>query len=367
MVRTFLVAQTLILLAVVFLVLGAVVTRKLLGDRRAERHHRARLQVRDGVFAFVASDGQDVDAIVSLVPEAPGREREFRTAHICRELMRLTSGLKGDVKARSTELMRQLGWTEYVTRHLERSHDSGERAWAASVLGDLRSDAPPLALVRALRDEDEAVRICATRSLGKYNDTIAAPALIAAAREGRVAPGIVAEALVALGPEIESLLTFATADESPLVRKLAIDVVGALRLPGARRHVLALLSDSDRPVRIAAARALGRIGWPDVAPELSVHCIGSEQLLRLAAVESTVELEAPEGIPVLAAAMSDPDHLVAHRAAQGLARLANLAGGRRPIARAAYGVLCAIAELDIRAGAYAREALAVIHEEAKAS
>lgn len=364
MLRTFLVAQTLALLTAVLMMLGAVVARKIVVDRRTLRSARGRAEVHDGVFAFVVSDGRDSGAIDELIPAQPGPRRLARTTDVCNEVIRLTADLRGEVKAHASALVHRLGWAEVLSVRLEHSRNSGERARAAARLGDLGSEESEslVSLVRALRDPDAAVRICAARALGKCGDLSMAPALISAARDGRIAIGIVAEALVGLGPGVEPVVTYATGDGEPCVRRLATDVIGALRLPGARRAALTLLDDPDETVRVAAAKALGRIGWPDIAPELSLRCTSGGKRLRLAAVESMVELQAPEGVPVLAAAMGDPDHLVAHRAAQGLAGWADLAGSGLPTARSALGVLKAVAELDTRAGTYAREALARFDE-----
>jgi HEAT repeat protein len=94
--------------------------------------------------------------------------------------------------------------------------------------------------------------------------------------------------------------------------------------PAARAAVEPLLADSVGEVRAAACEAFGRIG-DGTAPEALTRATSDDAAsVRHAAVSALGAYDDPGSLPVLLAALDDPDRDVALRAGESLVRLARL-------------------------------------------
>lgn len=127
------------------------------------------------------------------------------------------------------------------------------------------------------------------------------------------------------------------------VRAAAVDALFALRAAASANAIIPLLDDPDRDVRIAAAKALGALGFTGARPALEA-AIGSKRMReadrteKVACFEAFGRVAGPEGVPVLDRILNARGWLgrgeaADHRACAALA----LARIRHPSARAALG------------------------------
>jgi HEAT repeats len=175
--------------------------------------------------------------------------------------------------------------------------DSNLRWRAASVLGDLGTEAAPAvsALTAALQDQDGQVRLYATLALGNIGTAAkaAVPALMAALQDKEQYVRIYApSALRKIGVEAKvavPALTAALKDKNPRVRFNAAYALGAMgcEATSAVPDLIALLKDQQSYVRYATVKGLGGIagGFQDKANTLSTSKLNKvisnfEQVLK---------------------------------------------------------------------------------------
>ena len=98
-------------------------------------------------------------------------------------------------------------------------------------------------------------------------------------------------------------------------RPMAVELIGELKLPGAKERLLQILGDPKDGSRGAAARALGRLGDPSVIDALAAVLGSTEapEFLRLDAAEGLLLLQTPEArAKVEPYAALNPDSAFAH-------------------------------------------------------
>jgi HEAT repeat protein len=154
------------------------------------------------------------------------------------------------------------------------------RAQAADALGEIGDPGAVSALSLVIVDKNKLVALSAVDALGKIGDARAIPALRWASqsnsRDSSVAKTL--EKLLASGaggaedkrPDDARVgkLTTGLEHAHPRIRRVAAEVLGAMKEGRAVPSLLHTLSDSDAEVRLATARALGRIGDPQTIPFL---------------------------------------------------------------------------------------------------
>jgi HEAT repeat protein len=198
------------------------------------------------------------------------------------------------------------------------------------MLGPAAREALP-ALVRALRDADEPVRLNAAYALGALGEP-AVPAAADALRQGpeeaRRAGGY---ALSAVGaPGVEALVAIARDADEP-ARIVALSALGDMGRDAAAAvpALTALLRDAAGTVRRNAADALGILGAAasPAVPALAA-ALGDEQpYVRINAATALARIgpaasQATEVVPALARALADPDRYVVGWAGLALRRIA---------------------------------------------
>lgn len=77
--------------------------------------------------------------------------------------------------------------------------------------------------------------------------------------------------LTKLGPELHPPLLGLLRDEDWLLRRIAAELIGVLRVTGARDGLLALLDDAKPPVRRAALMSLAEVGDASCVPRISPY------------------------------------------------------------------------------------------------
>jgi HEAT repeat protein len=226
--------------------------------------------------------------------------------------------------------------------------DADERLAAIHALASLTGSEIDEVIVRALRDDDAAVRIeaaeaCATRRLR----TCAAPLADWLDDRDPEVRAVAARALGAAGDPVADAagLSRALGDARPSVRRAAVAGLRALGGAAALRAILGAVADTDPIVRERAARALGEVGAEsgersgaatavlalarDAAPEVreaaldAIGAIGDSRAsaaamvalddpaidVRLAALRALVRVPRAMAVPALEAASRDDDRV----------------------------------------------------------
>ena len=327
-------AYTLLLVTVVGRVL-----RGILADRRA----RAERQIRPMVLAVAGGDPAPPQ-LISL-RGARGRATD-------RVIFGYLAQVRGEAADLLADVLQRRGAVEAILRRTH-SPSSHRRAAAAGRLGLIASPQAERRLVELVTgDHSLEVRIVATRALGKTGSAVAAMTLLRSlSRADPVPEGIVASALLELGPEAVPALREALSGQRAGGRRqrtMAANVLGLLDEMPAWQGLVANVTSGDLEVRASAVRALGRLGLPQAAAPIAA-CLrsGEDPGLRAVAARALGRIGDPHTAPALAACLDDPHYWVAHNAAGALAVLGS--AGAAELAHAARG--------QGRGAAHAREAL----------
>ncbi len=221
------------------------------------------------------------------------------------------------------EWLREVGAIDTLLRSARR-WAPWRRALAVRLLGLAGAEEAVPALVERLSDRSRYVREAAVRALGRIGDTRALSALTDLfSRPGRVAAGIVYEALLAFGSSSAQVFSEGLHSPDEHVRVPSVFGVGTVD-PGARPRLEPMLSDEAAAVRAAAAELLGRIGGTDVTPELARAARDEERSVRRAAVSALASYDHPKAVQLAQSALDDPDRDTAVRAGETLVRLSRL-------------------------------------------
>lgn len=144
---------------------------------------------------------------------------------------------------------------------------------ATQALVDLGNKAVVDALIQSLGDRNEMVHWHAVSALGQLGDKSAVMPLVNLLTNDKN-EGVRVEAGYALANladkrAIEPLLKLLTSkDENPLLRAAALDILGLLKEPGVVATLLQILHDDDPDLRYLTAQTLGKLGNPEILPEL---------------------------------------------------------------------------------------------------
>lgn len=206
---------------------------------------------------------------------------------------------------------------------------ASDRWQAAAALGrnPLRSPEAVAALVAALADAEEFVRMHAAEALAHQEQGHVFPALVFALsdREPLRRAGA-AEALGRLGGEAAAhTLMKHAGDPDPRVRIAVAAALGELKDPTSANALVPLLHDHDGDVIRAAARALGQIANPLAALFLAeaLAAPGQSVLVRRSLSAALVHAGHPDTQAQLLAALRDEDPQVRGYAAQALGHFGN--------------------------------------------
>ena len=234
-------------------------------------------------------------------------------------------------RAAMLDALRDTGAIDLLVRSLHR-RAPWRRALAARTLGQIGATEAIPALIERLADNSRHVREAAVRALGRIGDERALPALADLFLEpGRAGAGIVYEALLALGDASGPVFHAGLAAETASVRVTScFGVTAALEPEAARLELERMLADPAGEVRAAACETLGRIPGA-TAPEGLVQATRDDVAsVRRNAVSALGSYDDPRSLPLLLAALDDPERDVALRAGESLVRLGRLpsAGGR---------------------------------------
>ena len=311
-------ALLLLNLALIAAVHGARVRRYL------RRPRRRRFQQSLGT-AFAALERGDGAALRRELERFDEHERPLAAARLS-ERLRLATDKE---RRHALETLREIGAVDVLLRSTHRRLP-WRRALAARTLGRLGADEAVPVLIGRTSDRNAYVRESAVRALGRVGDRRAVLALGELfSTPGRVATGVLYDALVAIGAPAEPVFAAGLRSRHDAVRVSSCFGVAALSAPDAARERLApLVSDGATPVRAAAAEALGLVGGGPVPEELARASRDEAVSVRRAATHALGAFDDPHGAELAANALLDPDRDTAVRAGEALVRLARLPHAR---------------------------------------
>ncbi|MEQ1832292.1 MAG: HEAT repeat domain-containing protein [Candidatus Eisenbacteria bacterium] len=225
------------------------------------------------------------------------------------------------------ELSRSLKRSGHVAheRRLLRSHEpAARRELAARRLGFLPSTESRRALRRALVRGPANVSFAAARALARHRDLRALRWLLEhpAAVSSRPMPAL-SGLLRAFGPAARAMLIAALEQGLPDTRVecACIDSLGVARCRSARGSIANRLRSPHLELRVAAARALGRLGMGEAIPALAMALTDESWPVRAMAAQALGRLAASPAVDSLVACVSDRSWWVRHHAAYALAAI----------------------------------------------
>jgi len=177
--------------------------------------------------------------------------------------------------------------------------DVDVRAKAIETLGEYGYvDAVP-DILAILDDADPGTTFIAVKALGKLADQQATPALLDQLRgDDTWVRAAAAGALINIGTPAVDGLTEALQDSDKNVRRAAAKALGKIGESGeneqAVRGLSVALLDIDHAVRRFAAEAIGRIGAEDMVPQLSDTLNDSNAKVRIAAFKALANINTVE-------------------------------------------------------------------------
>ncbi|MDD1701963.1 MAG: HEAT repeat domain-containing protein, partial [Methanoregula sp.] len=189
------------------------------------------------------------------------------------------------------------------------------RSAAAEALGKLHCDRAVSGLAALLSDTDEEVRCAAAAALGVIGDIQAfAPLARLLTDDYEKVRRAAVSGLAGLGGQAVPYLIKLLGHEKPRIRAGAATALGATGTPGACAPLAALFTDTDQEVRESAARAVGSIGIP--AMKILENAVSSaDPAVRLCGVTGLGIIGEPAK-ELLVRACQDPDPRVAEKARQ---------------------------------------------------
>ncbi len=221
--------------------------------------------------------------------------------------------------ARSLEKNRHAA---HERRALRDEDNDVRREVAARRLGLLPSALSRRTLRRALLRGPEAVRFAAARSLAAHRDRAALRWILQhphtlARRPVPALSGL----LRGFGPASRALLvaTLERGIEDAHMECALVDALGVSRCRSARRAIEARLRSPHTEVRIAACRALGRLGERVSAAGLVLALADESWPVRALAAQALGRLGAADAVEALIERVSDRSWWVRHHAAHALA------------------------------------------------
>lgn len=206
---------------------------------------------------------------------------------------------------------------------LEEDNDS-RREVAARRLGLLPSRRNRRVLRRALVRGPEMVRFTAARALATHRDRaalrwiLANPTLLA----HRPIPAL-SGLLRSFGPASRAVLVAAIERGMPDTHMecALLDALGVSRCRSARGSIESRLRSTHTELRIAACRALGRLGQPEAAAGLQLALADDAWPVRALAAQALGRLRATGAVEALAERVADRSWWVRHHAAYALANV----------------------------------------------
>ena len=236
----------------------------------------------------------------------------------------LTTTLRLRERLKLSRSLKQSGHLAHERRLLSSSEPAARRELAARRLGFLPSVVSRRALRRAMVKGPANVSFAAARSLARHRDLRALRWLIEhpAAIASRPMPAL-SGLLRSFGPAARALLIAALEQgiAETRVECACIDALGMQRCRSARGSITNRLKSPHLELRVAAARALGRLGMGEAIPALAMALTDENWPVRAMAAQALGRLSATPAIETLATCVCDRSWWVRHHAAYALAAI----------------------------------------------
>jgi HEAT repeat protein len=253
---------------------------------------------------------REVDALLPLLVDRNPRIRSFAAREMPRveravaPLVRVLADRDADARRAAAET---LGYTALVAKQDEQI--------------DCSATIEPL--TRVLKDADSKVGAAAADALGYIGSANAAPALIAAARDGQ--NDVKVRAILALGKiggdSVRTSLVSLLEDQEAFKRAAAASALGGIACSRSPEPLLMALSDSDAGVVMMAAKALGALKEHRAVDPL-IALLGSVNgPTRAYAAEALGLIADPRACKALRARLNDDYWWAAQQAATSLGLL----------------------------------------------
>lgn len=198
------------------------------------------------------------------------------------------------------------------------------RERAAYRLGLLPGPRSRRLLRRAMVQGPDLVAFAAARALARHRDLRALQWLLEQpAAITRQPIALLSGLLRAFGPRGRALLIAALERglADPRMVCACVDALGMTRCRSARGSIEARLASPHLEVRVAAARALGRLGMPEATPALLPLLADDRWPVRAMTAQALGRLSASPAVDALADVVTDPSWWVRHHAAYALAAI----------------------------------------------
>jgi len=267
-----------------------------------------------------------VGRVSGRVPERALRQAAARAGHesFWDALEAIAATLRVRERRELAGAMRRSGHLSFERRVLQGADLPARRELAARRLGLLPDRRSRRVLRKALVRGPESVRLAAARALARHRDLRALRWLLehphALAR--RPLPAV-AGLLRAFGPGARAMLIAALERGVPDTRLecACLDTLGLARCASARGSITARLQSPHLELRVAAARALGRLGMGEAIPALAMALTDDSWPVRAMAAQGLGRLHATPAVEALAECVSDRAWWVRHHAAYALATI----------------------------------------------
>lgn len=237
-------------------------------------------------------------------------------------LLQQAAQLKGEDRRNMTTAFEKMG---YVKSEVGALHSARwwRRLEATINLGIIQSQNSVAALIDAVRDPVEDVRLAAVRALGQLNEPKGLRLLLNTMEEGNRWTGSnIIEAIIGMGPEVTSeIVPRLKATTNINVRLLYVQLCGLIQIAEALEPLLWLLRDPDKETRIAAAKALGQVGEISAVKSLIISLDDESWEVRAQATKVLGALGDKQAVGKLKKALLDENWWVRHNAADALYRL----------------------------------------------
>jgi len=302
-----------------------IFANRLVSQGRLRRQGTLRPHYAEAIAAFLAED--DGGRLPSLPDAKAARDTFWAVA------LEALIELKGRERDRLTGALEESGLVADATDRL-RSRRPRVRRQAADALALVRSESAAETLLAGLDDSDRFVRLGCARALAELGDEQFQRRILEAVdaeanvetlgREAEVSPGLVAEILLALGPRGAGALAeiYATA-RSEHLRRLAVAVLAALRLPAYAPVLRAALVSKDDELTVEAARGLAAVGDFEAVGQLLDVLRDRERSTFVAAEAASAlgRIGDTRAVPLLEAALRSQAWSLQSSAAEALAEL----------------------------------------------
>ncbi|MFQ6122672.1 MAG: HEAT repeat domain-containing protein [Dehalococcoidales bacterium] len=237
-------------------------------------------------------------------------------------LLQQAAQLKGQDRRNMTTVFEKVGYVKSEINAL-RSKRWWRRLEAAISLGIMQSQIAVTALINAVGDPVEDVRLAAVRALGQLNEPRGLRLLLDAIEEGeRWTGSSIVEVIIGMGSEVSrEVVNRLKSTTNANARLLYIQLCGFLRITAALSSLLLLLRDTDKETRVSAAKALGQIEDVTAVESLIISLSDESWEVRAQAAKSLGTLGDKQAVGKLKRALSDENWSVRHNAADALYRL----------------------------------------------